>query len=81
MRVHNRDWLIQLLSQNRLIHMRDGLGTFLHNTSDGWRIRGRDDIVVLLDKRIFDDLSEALFAAKSLKDRFLKQKDKPNARP
>lgn len=81
MRVHNRDWLIQLLNQSKSIHMKDGLGTFLHDTSDGWRICGRDDVVILLEKRIFDNLSEALFAAKSLKDIFLHKKDKPNARP
>lgn len=78
---HSIDWLIQLLSQNKSIHMRDGLGTFLHDTSDGWRICGRDDVVVLLEKRIFDNLSEALFVAKSLRDMFLHKKDKPNARP
>lgn len=67
---HKSDWLIGLLEQSRLIFIHDGLGTFVHKTDNGWMIRGRDDVVSLLQKRIFDDLSVALDVAKSLKHKF-----------
>ncbi len=69
---HNIEWLIALLSKNRIIHMYDGLGTFIAKQNDKWKICGRDDITSLLDKRFFeiDDLSSALFAAKSIKKKF-----------
>lgn len=69
---HNTEWLIQLLSKNEFIPISDGLGTFIHKTSKGWRICGRDDVMILLNQTIYDDLSFALAVAKSLKRRFLR---------
>lgn len=86
---HSQKWLIELLTQSGSIHMRDGLGTFVHKTSYGWHIKGRDDVITLLDKTIFDNLSLALKVAKSLKNKYTKKysktwsrstKDKTNAR-
>ena len=70
MLVHDTEWLIELLSRNRSIHLRDGLGTFISKTNDGWRICGRDDVKALLEKTLFDDLSFCLKVAKTLKSRF-----------
>ena len=72
---HKKEWLIQLLSQNRIIFMHDGLGTFIqkthHEWGRGWTIRGRDDTMALLPRLEFDDLSSALFAAKSVREIFI----------
>ena len=68
---HDTEWLIKLLSKNQFIPIQDGLGTFIHKTSKGWKVCGRDDVTFLLDTRIFDDLSFALIVAKSLKKRFI----------
>ena len=76
---NNAEWLIKLLSHNKTIHIRDGLGTFIQKTDDGWKIYGREDVLSLLEKRLFDNLSFALAVAKSLERRFLK-KDKTDAR-
>lgn len=74
------EWLTELLSQSKSIHMHDDLDTFLYETTIGWRIAGRDDVICLLDKMVFDDLSSALDAAKSLKNKFLNKKDQLNER-
>ncbi len=66
-------WLMQLLGQNNFINIGDGLGTFLHKTTDGWKICGRDDVTVLFSERTCYDLSTALCLAKSAKQRFLKK--------
>ncbi len=71
-------WLIQLLSQNDFINIGDGLGTFLHKTTNGWKICGRDDVTVLLSNRTFDDLSFALVIAKALKNTFLAKENTTN---
>ncbi len=63
-------WLIELLSYHRIIPIRDGLGTFLIRTKDGWTIRGVDILICLLDKQTFYDLPSALVAAKSIKKHF-----------
>ncbi len=73
-RVLDTEWLIQLLSQNKSIHIHDGLGTFVIRTADGWKICGRDDVIAVLVKRRFDDLRVALYTAKSLKTKFLRRK-------
>jgi hypothetical protein len=72
---HDPNWLIELLEQNRSIHIHDGLGTFIRKTDFGWEICGREDVINSLDKKIFNDLSAALESAKSLHNIFLnKQK-------
>lgn len=70
---HESNWLIKLLEQNRSIFMKDELGTFVQKTSRGWTVRGRDDVIALLQTTTFDDLSITLSVAKSLKNRFAKQ--------
>lgn len=67
-------WLVELLSHNRIINMHDGLGTFIHKTTDGWRngwrICGKDNIIATLNERVFCDLFTALIVARSLKKNF-----------
>lgn len=65
------EWLLELLSQNEFIPINDGLGTFIFRHSKGWQICGRDDVMALLSKRLFDSLSFALVVAKSLKKKFM----------
>ena len=61
-------WLIQILSRKNFIDIGDGLGTFLHKTTKGWKVCGRDDVTALIGPtRIFDDLSFALVIAKATK--------------
>lgn len=71
---HSQKWLIELLTQSRSIHIHDGLGTFVQKTNYGWKIKGRDDVIDLLDQKIFNDLSLALKIAKSLKNKLSRKK-------
>lgn len=68
------DWLIELLKQNRSISIHDGLNTFVQKTNNGWKICGRNNVISLLIKRTFNDLSSALVVAKSLKNKLAKSK-------
>ncbi len=69
------NWLVELLNQNRSIHMRDGLGTFISKTSYEWTICGRDDVMDFQSELVFYDLATCLIAAKSLKARFLEKNE------
>ncbi len=77
---HDTEWLIELLRQNKFINIGDGLNTFVVKTSKGWKICGRDDVMVILrvGERTFDDLSFALNMDKSLKRRFLRTRKQNN---
>jgi len=55
--------LLELLSQNRTIHLRDGFGTFVLRNEGGWSVRGRDDIIQYIRHNHFDKLEVALDAA------------------
>ncbi len=72
---------MKLLEQNTTIHMRDGLGTYIHKINIrydpieyGWKIKGREDVTKLLRQSLFDNLSSALSAAKSLCHKFQENK-------
>ncbi len=73
-------WLIQLLGQHNFINIGDGLGTFIHKTTEGWKICGRDDVTILISTRIFDDLSFALVIAKAVKNTYLAKLKEKNGK-